>query len=60
MKPPDEIRREIVAQWLARADEDLSVARHLLALDADDAKSAVECAAEVRDAVTSRLEASHS
>ena len=31
MKPPDEIRREIVAQWLARADEDLSVARHLLA-----------------------------
>ena len=31
MKPPDAIRREIVAQWLARADEDLSVARHLLA-----------------------------
>jgi hypothetical protein len=31
MKPPDEIRREIVAQWVARADEDLSVARHLLA-----------------------------
>jgi hypothetical protein len=31
MKPPDEICREIVAQWLARADEDLSVAQHLLA-----------------------------
>jgi HEPN domain-containing protein len=133
MKPPDEIRREIVAQWLARADEDLSVARHLLAenlpyhgaigfhaqqaaekflkaylvthqvefpkthdlgrlldliapvdgalatalsasvqltdygvdvrypgdlpqLDADDAKSAVDRAVEVRDAVTSKLE----
>jgi HEPN domain-containing protein len=133
MKPPDQIRREIVAQWLARADEDLSVARHLLAeklpyrgaigfhaqqaaekflkaylvahqvefpkthdlgrlldliapvdgalatalsaavqltdygvdvrypgdlaqLDADDAERAVDCAAEVRDAVTSRLE----
>jgi HEPN domain-containing protein len=31
MKPPDEIRREIVAQWLARAGEDLNVARYLLA-----------------------------
>lgn len=31
MKPPDAIRREVVAQWFARADEDLSVARHLLA-----------------------------
>ena len=137
MKPPDEIRREIVAQWLARADEDLSVARHLLAeklpyhgaigfhaqqaaekflkaylvahqvefpkthdlgrlldliapvdgalatalsaavqltdygvdvrypgdlpqLDDDDAERAVDRAAEVRDAVTSRLEASYS
>jgi HEPN domain-containing protein len=133
MKPPDEIRREIVAQWLARAGEDLNVARYLLAenlpyygaigfhapqaaekflkaylvthqvefpkthdigrlldliapvdgalatalsaavqltdygvdvrypgdlpqLDADDAKRAVECAVEVRNAITSRLE----
>jgi HEPN domain-containing protein len=31
MKPPDVVRRELVAQWLARADEDLGVARHLLA-----------------------------
>jgi HEPN domain-containing protein len=31
MKPPDAIRRELVAQWLARAEEDLGVARHLLA-----------------------------
>jgi HEPN domain-containing protein len=137
MKPPDAIRREVVAQWLARADEDLSVARHLLAetlpyygaigfhaqqaaekflkaylvahqvdfpkthdlgrlldlvasvdgalatalsaavqltdygvdvrypgdlpkLDADDAARAVDCALEVRDAVTSRMEARHS
>lgn len=29
MKPPDAVRREIVAQWLARADEDLSVATAL-------------------------------
>ena len=133
MKPPDAIRREIVGQWLARADEDLGVARHLLAeklpyygaigyhaqqaaekslkaylvahqvefpkthdlgrlldlvasvdaalatalssavqltdygvdvrypgdlphLDAEDASRAVDCAVEVRDAVTSRLE----
>jgi HEPN domain-containing protein len=31
MKPPEVVRRELVAQWLARADEDLGVARHLLA-----------------------------
>ncbi len=137
MKPPDEVRREIVAQWLARANEDLSVARHLLGenlpyhgavgfhgqraaekflkaypvahqvafpkthdlgrllgliapvdgalatalsaavqltdygvdvrypgdlpqLDADDARRAVECAVEVRDAIAPRVEASHS
>jgi HEPN domain-containing protein len=33
MKPPDEVRRELVGQWLARAEEDLGVARHLLAED---------------------------
>jgi HEPN domain-containing protein len=33
MKPPDEVRRELVEQWVARAVEDLAVARHLLADD---------------------------
>jgi len=74
MKPSDAIRREIVAQWLARADEDLSVARHLLAeklpyhsaigfhaqqaAEKFLAERAVGCAVEVRDAITSRLESS--
>ena len=31
MKPPEQVRREIVEQWLAKADEDLGVAQHLLA-----------------------------
>jgi len=31
MKPRDAIRRELVARWLVRAEEDLNVARHLLA-----------------------------
>jgi len=30
MKPRDETRRELVRQWLARAEEDFGVARHLL------------------------------
>ena len=30
MRPPDEVRRELVAQWLGRAAEVLAVARHLL------------------------------
>lgn len=30
MKPPDAIRRELVAQWLARAEEDFGVAQQLL------------------------------
>lgn len=29
MKPPDEVRRELVEQWLARAEEDLRVAETL-------------------------------
>jgi HEPN domain-containing protein len=33
MKPPDEVRRELVGQWGARAEEDLAVARHLPAED---------------------------
>jgi len=31
MKPPDTVRRELVAQWIARAEEDLGVAQYLLA-----------------------------
>jgi len=30
MKPPEQVRRELVQQWLAKATEDLTVARHLL------------------------------
>jgi HEPN domain-containing protein len=30
MKPPEEVRRELAGQWLAKADEDLGVAVHLL------------------------------
>lgn len=33
MRPPEQIRRELVAQWLERAEEDLAVARHLLTED---------------------------
>jgi HEPN domain-containing protein len=31
MKPPEEVRREFVRQWILKADEDLATARHLLA-----------------------------
>jgi HEPN domain-containing protein len=31
MRSPEEIRRELVTQWLTRAEEDLAVAQHLLA-----------------------------
>ena len=30
MKPPDEVKREFVKDWLAKADADLAAARHLL------------------------------
>lgn len=30
MKPPDQVRRELVAQWCDRADRDLEAAGHLL------------------------------
>jgi HEPN domain-containing protein len=30
MKRPDEVKRELVTQWLARAQQDLGVAEHLL------------------------------
>ena len=30
MRPPDEVRREILESWLRRANEDLSLATHLL------------------------------
>lgn len=31
MKPPEEIKQELVRQWLARADEDLETAKFLFA-----------------------------
>jgi HEPN domain-containing protein len=30
MKPPEEAKRHLVTQWLAKADEDLAAAHHLL------------------------------
>jgi hypothetical protein len=30
MRPPKEIRAELVNQWLAKAEEDLGVAEHLV------------------------------
>jgi len=30
MRPPEEVRTDLVRQWLARAGEDLGVAEHLL------------------------------
>lgn len=35
MKPPEEVKREFVHQWLRKASGDLKVARHLLGADAD-------------------------
>lgn len=34
MKQPDETRREFVRQWLAKADEDLALAHHIVASNA--------------------------
>ena len=34
MKPPDDVRQELVKRWLRKADEDLAVANLLLADDA--------------------------
>ena len=31
MRPLEEVKRELVKQWLAKAEEDFAVARHLLA-----------------------------
>lgn len=31
MKPPEEVKRELVRQWLAKADEDLQTAKFLFA-----------------------------
>jgi HEPN domain-containing protein len=33
MKPPEEVKRELVQEWLARAEEDFAVARHLVSQD---------------------------
>jgi HEPN domain-containing protein len=32
MKPPEEVRRELVSRWLHKADEDLAVSQQLTAL----------------------------
>jgi HEPN domain-containing protein len=32
MRPPDEVKRDLVRQWLAKADEDLNAAKALLSL----------------------------
>jgi HEPN domain-containing protein len=40
MKRPDEVRREFVRQWLAKALGDLRIARHLLAAEADLSRGA--------------------
>ena len=34
MKPPDEVRQDLVQRWLKKAEEDLAVANLLLADDA--------------------------
>jgi len=34
MKPPDAAKSDLVRQWLAKADEDLGLARHILQTDA--------------------------
>lgn len=34
MKRPEEVKRELVRQWLAKAEEDFGVAKHLLSEDA--------------------------
>ncbi|MBI4473523.1 MAG: HEPN domain-containing protein [Acidobacteria bacterium] len=33
MKPPDEVRQELVQKWFTKAEEDLAVANQLLADD---------------------------
>ena len=30
MRPPEDVKRELVGQWLSKADDDLGVARHLV------------------------------
>jgi HEPN domain-containing protein len=35
MRPPEEVKREFVRQWLLKATADLAAARHLLGADAD-------------------------
>ena len=44
MRPPDEVKKEIVRQWLTKAEPNL-----------DEAHEATELARKVRDAVMDRL-----
>lgn len=37
MKPPDEIVRELVRQWIAKAEADVGLAEHLVAEDTPSA-----------------------
>jgi hypothetical protein len=32
MKPPDEVKLELVKQWVSKAESDLLVAEHLLSI----------------------------
>ncbi len=32
MRPPEEVKRDLVRQWLAKADEDLNAAKALLSV----------------------------
>jgi HEPN domain-containing protein len=33
MRPPEEVKRDLIRQWLAKADEDLNAAKALLSLE---------------------------
>ena len=66
MKPPEETKRELAAQWLEKAEGDWCLS-HRLASDpgeyppvtTNDAASAVAVADHVRDQIRSRLPATH-
>jgi len=59
MRPPDEVKRELVRQWLARADEDLGVAKVLLTEDAPYAAAAAFHAQQTAEKALKALLAWH-